>query len=111
MDINDFIDSYYEPKIKELEGRQDKFYEQAKKVLKRLDDAETRLKTLEEPTTKANLKSDAWTKDEIDYLKLRLTKVEKLRPIILTMEEEWLDNFGRSRSYDAIRKKWQRVNK
>ena len=103
MDINDFIDSYYEPKIRELEEKNEGLYEWAKKV-------NARLALLENPASQ-NLRADAWSKEEIAYLKEKLTRVPKLRPVILNMLEDWEDKFDTTRSYDAIRKKWTRLNK
>jgi|APSaa5957512576_1039674.scaffolds.fasta_scaffold70420_1 hypothetical protein len=90
-------------KIKELEEKNEKVYNWAKKVTARLD-------ALENPTG-PNLRADAWSKDEVAYLKEKLTRVPKLRPLILLMVEEWESKFGVKRSYDSMRKKWARLNK
>lgn len=87
----------------ELEVKIDKLYEWAKAVTKRLE-------VLENPT-KSNLSSSAWSKEEKEYLRAKLTGVPKLRPIIIGLEAEWANIFPNKRSYDAIRRKWSNMNR
>jgi hypothetical protein len=90
-------------RIEELEEKNEKLYNWAKKVA-------ARLTALENPTG-PNLRADAWSKEEVAYLTERLTRVPKLRPLILLMVEEWEEKFNVTRSYDSMRKKWARLNK
>lgn len=78
------------------------------KILKYLKRVEERLQALEKPPVK-NLQAPGWTIDEMNYLKDNLEGVDKLRPVLLKLTDEWYERFGHQRTYDAMRKKWTRM--
>jgi len=99
-----------EEQYNELLTKMDKFYEWAKKINQRV----TQLEATHTGPISNLPNSTLWTEEEVEYLtsKLKSTNANRsvLRPKILDLEQEWQSRFGHRRSYDSIRKKWNRLN-
>lgn len=92
----------------ELEEKITKLYAWAKKTNARLDALEASGQSL--PNTQSNLVNAVlWSKEEQDFLKESLDKVNPVRPKLLELENQWQNLFGHSRSYEALRKKYKRL--
>jgi len=90
-----------EQRIEELEEKLAKVYEWAKKVTARLD-------ALEEPRV-SNLSATAWSKEEQEFLMAEVKGLNPIRPRLLELAQEWEKLFQRTRSYEALRKKYNRL--
>lgn len=86
----------------ELAEKIDKLYKWALKVNERLEALETK---------KSNLQSTTWTKEEEEYLLEATNNVKTFRPVLLELEQNWQKLFQKTRSYDALRKKLNRLKK
>jgi hypothetical protein len=90
-----------EQRVKELEEKLDKMYNWAKKVTERLE-------ALEEPK-QSNLTAPGWSKEESVYLMQEVKGLNPIRPRLLELTQEWEKLFQRTRSYEALRKKYNRL--
>lgn len=86
----------------EMEDKINKLYTWALKVNARLEALETK---------KSNLQSSTWTKEEEEYLIESTEGIKTFRPVLLELEESWPKLFDKTRSYDALRKKLNRLKR
>ena len=105
-------DPTYEELIDELTKKLEKFYEWAKKTNKRIEELEYANSISKHTSTpRSNLVNAVlWSDTEEEYLKSQLHNVSPVRPRLLELEKEWQNRFGVARSYEALRKKYKRMN-
>ena len=105
-------DPTYEELIDELTRKLEKFYEWAKKTNQRIAELEKAHTGLDERSTtpRSNLvNAHLWSETEEEYLVAQLRNVSPIRPRLLELEKDWQNRFGVPRSYDALRKKYNRL--
>ena len=100
-----------EEQYNELTKKLDKFYEWAKKTNKRIEELEYANSISKHTSTpRSNLvNAHLWTETEEEYLVAQLRNVSPIRPRLLELEKDWQNRFGVPRSYDALRKKYNRL--
>ena len=96
-----------EQRIQELEEQMAKVLTWAKKKSEQIIALEDQLEAMANP--KSNLSSIAWSKEEADYLMQEVKGFDPIRPRLLELEQEWEKQFDRTRSYEALRKKYNRL--
>ena len=94
-------------RVQELEEKVTKLLAWAKKTERLVFDLEKELEQLQNP--KSNLSSASWSKEESDYLMQEIKGLNPIRPRLLELEQEWEKQFNRTRSYEALRKKYNRL--
>jgi uncharacterized coiled-coil protein SlyX len=103
-----------ENRIAELEAKLESLHKWTSKKMDELEDrvnADLRVlvRKIEQPKPKNNSKANLWSDEEKNYLASRLTGLESPRPILISLSEKWEEKFGKSRSYDSLRKMWSRL--
>ncbi len=96
-----------EQRIQELEEQMAKVLTWAKKKSEQIIALEDQLEAMANP--KSNLSSASWSKEESDYLMQEVKGLNPIRPRLLELEQEWEKQFDRTRSYEALRKKYNRL--
>ncbi len=94
-------------RVQELEEKVTKLLAWAKKTERLVFDLEKEVEKLQNP--KPNLSSIAWSKEESDYLMQDVKGFDPIRTRLLELEQEWEKQFDRTRSYEALRKKYNRL--
>ena len=94
-----------EEQYNELLTKMDKFYTWAKKINERV----TQLEAAYSPTTSNLANPRLWTKEEEEFLVAALHNEKSIRQKCLELETAWKKQFGYSRSYDSLRKKFKRL--